>query len=237
MDVARELLRTLPEADLPLLVSAEEQTAGRGRMGRVWVAPAGSALLTSLALRPRWLAPERSVALVWMAAVALCEAVEVAAGVPAGLKWPNDLLLPAQGEGLAKAAGILLELSYAGAGLESAVIGIGVNVSAAPPPGSARYPATCVEAAAGRAVSRLALLQALLTRLDAWYTWLGAGDTAQLFAAWRGRLRNLGAPVRVETPAGPIEGLAEDVGDDGALLVRDAAGQLQRVSAGDVGML
>lgn len=238
MDLARELLPTLAEAELPLLITAEEQTAGRGRMGRAWEAPAGSALLLSLALRPRWLAPERAVALVWMAAVALCEAVEQAAGVPAALKWPNDLLLPTPpADGHAKAAGILLELSFGGAGLESAVIGCGVNVSAAPPPGSTRYPATSVAAAAGRPVGRLALLQALLGRLDAWHAGLQAGEEERLFAAWRGRLHTLGRPASVETAGGPIVGLAEDVDRDGALIIRDGAGALHRVSAGDVGLL
>lgn len=236
MDLARELLPTLGDAELPLLVTAEEQTAGRGRMGRAWEAPAGSALLLSLALRPRWLAPERAVALVWMAAVALCEAVERAAGVPAALKWPNDLLLPDAG-GHAKAAGILLELSFGGAGLETAVIGCGVNVSAAPPPGRTRYPATSLEAAAGAPVSRLALLLALLERLDVWHDRLRAGDAPGLRAAWRARLHTLGRPASVEGPGGAIVGLAEDVDDDGALLIRDAAGALHRVSAGDVGLV
>jgi BirA family biotin operon repressor/biotin-[acetyl-CoA-carboxylase] ligase len=249
MDVARQLLPALGDEQLPLLVTADLQTAGRGRLGRSWEAPPGGALLLSLALRPAWLRPERGVALVWMAAVALCEAVEAVAPVAAVLKWPNDLLLPLGDEGgkatYAKAAGILLEVGVGAGGLDWAIIGCGVNVSAAPPAGATRYPATSLSAAAGAPVSRLELLRALLRRLDSWHAALMAGagshDEAkplrELFGAWRGRLATLGQRVRVETPGGPVEGFAEGVDSDGALLVRDAAGALRAVSAGDVGLL
>jgi BirA family biotin operon repressor/biotin-[acetyl-CoA-carboxylase] ligase len=254
MDVARELLGILPDVALPLLVTAEEQTAGRGRNGRRWEAPPGSALLLSLALRPTWLPPQRGVALVWMAATALCEAVEEAAGAPAALKWPNDLLLPrphaglapleaaraaaASGslDGYAKAAGLLLELSLGAQGIDWAIIGCGINVAAAPPAGQVRFPATSLEAAAGRPVSRVALLRSLLARLDHWHGRLLAGDEESLFAAWRARIAGLGGPVRVEMAAGPLEGRAEGVDDTGALLIRDGAGALHAVSTGDVGL-
>jgi BirA family transcriptional regulator, biotin operon repressor / biotin---[acetyl-CoA-carboxylase] ligase len=203
MDVARELLGELGRSELPLLVTAEEQTAGRGRVGRRWEAPAGSALLLSLALRPTWLPPARGVALVWMLAVALCEAVEELTPLRARLKWPNDLLLPATGGAShAKAAGILLEANLGAGRIEWAILGCGVNVSAAPPAAQTRYPATSLAAAAGAPVDRTALLLALLRRLDAWHGRLQAGEEAALFAAWRGRLAGIGAPVRVETPGG-----------------------------------
>jgi BirA family biotin operon repressor/biotin-[acetyl-CoA-carboxylase] ligase len=236
MDVARELLSTLPETQLPLLVLAEVQTAGRGRLGRRWEAAPGTALMFSLSLRPSWLPPERAVALVWMTATALCEAVEEVTPVRASLKWPNDLLLPHAG-GAAKAAGILLEVSLGGRGVEWATIGCGVNVSAAPPPELTRYPATSLAAAAGGAVSRLELLLALLHRLDAWHARLMAGEEEALFHAWRARITGLGRPARVETAAGPLEGTAEGVDRSGALLIRDAAGALHSVTTGDVGLV
>ncbi len=238
MDLAREWLATAASAEVALLVVAEEQTAGRGRQGRRWLAPAGSALLMSLALRPTWLAPAQATALVQLASVALCEAVE-AQGVPSGLKWPNDLLVPAApgATAWAKVAGILLETQSDGRQLSSVVIGIGVNISAAPPPELTRYPATSLQQATGQPISRLALLRVLLQRLDAWYTRLEAGDTVELFTAWRSRLRTLGAPVTIELATGVLHGVAEDVDASGALLVRDASGQIQRVSSGDVGLI
>src|SRR5262249_38484749 len=96
-----------------LVILAEEQTAGRGRQGRGWAAPPGSGLLLSLLLRPAWLPPGDAFLLMMLAGVALCEAVEQVAPLRAGLKWPNDLLLPAGPGAQApthKAAGILSEL-------------------------------------------------------------------------------------------------------------------------------
>ncbi|NTU79436.1 MAG: biotin--[acetyl-CoA-carboxylase] ligase [Chloroflexales bacterium] len=269
MDLARELLVSLDSSQLPALVVADEQTAGRGRMGRPWVAPPGSALLASLVLRPTWLAPDQGVALVWVTAVALCEAVEDITPLRPGLKWPNDLLVaaavrsdyaetdrptqpshhtaapsptnldprsPPHEPAWAKAAGILLEVSIGLEGLEWAILGCGVNVSAAPPAGATRYPAISLAAAAGAPVSRLALLRALLLRIDSWQARLRAGEHGALFTAWRSRIVTLGQQVRVETPAGPLEGLAIDVDRSGGLIVRDELGALHTITAGDVGL-
>ncbi len=237
MDVARQLLPELRDDELPLLVYADEQTSGRGRLGRSWVAPSGSALLLSLALRPGWLPPERALSLVWMAGVALCDAVAEQTGLAAMLKWPNDLLLPT-GDGVyAKAAGVLLEAGFNGAALAWVIIGIGVNVSDSPPPGLARYPATSLCAAAGRPVDRLALLRALLRHLDAWHALLIAGEEQALFDAWRARLHSLGRSITVQLSHGPIIGWAEAVDRSGALILRDAVGALHTISTGDVGVL
>ena len=269
MDLARTLLNTLAPHHVPALVVADAQTAGRGRMGRPWVAPAGTALLFSLAFRPTWLPPEQGVALVWLAAVALCEAVEAVTPLHPGLKWPNDLLVaparstyaetthptqaaqpppsPALADGdswaaphelpWAKAAGLLLEMTLGAAGIEGAILGCGVNVSAAPPVEITRYPATSLAAAAGVPVSRLALLRALLLRLDAWQQRLQAGERSALFTAWRTRLVTLGRQVSVVTPHGLIAGLAVAVDHHGGLLVRDPNGVLHTITTGDVGLV
>jgi BirA family biotin operon repressor/biotin-[acetyl-CoA-carboxylase] ligase len=237
MDVARELLPSLEDDALPLLVQAEEQTSGRGRLGRVWAAPPGSALLLSLALRPHWLAAERAISLVWMASVALCDAVAEQTGLEALLKWPNDMLLATGGGVHAKAAGILLEAGFGGDAIAWVIIGIGINVSDSPPPTFTRYPATSLRAAAGRPVDRLALLRCLLRHLDSWHARLIAGEEPALFAAWRGRLHTLGQTITLQSPQGPLVGLAEDVGRDGALLLRDSAGALHTITTGDVGIL
>src|SRR5204862_3415461 len=91
-DLARRKARAgCPEG---LVILADQQTAGRGRLGRAWAAPPGSSLLLSLLLRPAWLAPSAAISLTMLAAVALCEAVEQVVPAHAALKWPNDLLLP-----------------------------------------------------------------------------------------------------------------------------------------------
>lgn len=264
MDIARELIAGASEPELPLLVVADEQTSGRGRMGRSWVAPPGAALLCSIGLRPTWLAPERAIALVWMAGVALGEAVAAVTSLEARLKWPNDLLVEVSSgkseagkqkaeddgarlpdtsafsllpsEGWAKAAGILLESSLGPEGLVLAIIGCGVNVSAGPPPGVARYPATSLADACGAPVSRLALLRAFVERLDHWHERLRAGRFDELFTAWRNRLHTLGREVEVSVGETVLRGFAEDVAPDGALLLRNIDGGLHVIRSGDVGM-
>jgi BirA family biotin operon repressor/biotin-[acetyl-CoA-carboxylase] ligase len=239
-DLARQKARAgHPEG---LVILADEQTAGRGRMSRAWVAPPGSSLLLSLMLRPVWLAPADAFSLTMLAGVALCEVVEQVAPAHAALKWPNDLLLPvrtAAGPALRKAAGILSEIELAGDQIAWVVIGIGVNVSWVPSgvvdQRDLANVATSVGAAAGQPVERLPLLRALLERLDARYDALRRGGQAELFARWRDRLATLGQPVQIALPHGALHGTAEDVDRSGALRVRDEQGRLHTVLAGDVG--
>jgi BirA family biotin operon repressor/biotin-[acetyl-CoA-carboxylase] ligase len=238
-DLARRQARAgRPEG---LVILADEQTAGRGRMGRAWAAPPRSSLLLSLLLRPTWLAPAEAFSLTMLAGVALCEAVDQVTP-RAALKWPNDLLLPVQtaaGPTLRKAAGILSEIELAGDRIAWVVIGIGVNVSWSPAGivdgRDLAEVATSVGAAAGRTVERLPLLRALLERLDARYDALRRGDHANLFDCWRDRLTTLGQPVQIGLPHGELRGVAEDVERSGALRVRDEHGVLHTVLAGDVG--
>ncbi|HEY4789946.1 MAG TPA: biotin--[acetyl-CoA-carboxylase] ligase, partial [Actinomycetes bacterium] len=177
-------------------VVAEEQTEGRGRLGRAWVAPPGSSLLLSVVLRPPM---EREA--VWLtvaaAGVALAEAVDVVApgAAPAGLKWPNDLEL-----GGRKAAGLLAEAHLEGDRLAAVLLGMGVNVGQGPgdfPPEVADR-ATSVSLAAGAPVDRAALLAAWAGRFLAGYQALCAGRPGEVLAAYRDRLVTVGRRVRAD---------------------------------------
>lgn len=240
-DVAREQARAgVPEG---LVVLTEEQVRGRGRLGRGWEAPARSGLLLSLVLRPTWLLPTETFLLTMVAGVALCEAIEEVEPVQAWLKWPNDLVFAAGVEGercvYRKAAGVLCELDFAEEQVVWAVVGMGVNVNWVPQGvvdgrdlgGSA----TSLSAVAGHGCDRMRLLRALLSRFDARYQALRGGRREELFAAWRDRLVFLGQPIEVRLPQGVVCGVAEGVEFSGALRVRDAAGVVHAVFAGDVG--
>jgi BirA family biotin operon repressor/biotin-[acetyl-CoA-carboxylase] ligase len=239
-DLARQQARAgQPEG---LVILADVQTAGRGRMGRAWFAPPGSSLLLSLLLRPVWLAPAHAFSLTMLAGVALCEAVEQVTPVHAALKWPNDLLLPvrtAAGPALRKAAGILSEIELADDQIGWVVLGMGVNVSWSPTGIVDRRNlaevATSVGAAAGQPIERLVLLRSLLERLDARYNALRGGGSVELFECWRDRLAMLGQPVQIVLPHGELRGVAEDVERSGALRIRDEHGALHTVLAGDIG--
>jgi BirA family biotin operon repressor/biotin-[acetyl-CoA-carboxylase] ligase len=240
-DLAREQARA--DHAEGLIIMADEQLAGRGRLGRGWTAPPGSSLLMSLLLRPVWLPPHDAFLLTMLAGVALCEAVEQVAPIKAALKWPNDLLLPVpQPDGSTaqrKAAGILSEIDVKNEQIRWVVVGMGVNVNWSPhgrvDGRDLAQSATSVSAAAGQPVDRMALLQTLLERLDMHYAALRRGQREKLFVAWRERLATLGTRITVRLPTGDVEGVAEAVEPSGALRLRDEHGKQHVVMAGEVG--
>ncbi|MHB1131987.1 MAG: biotin--[acetyl-CoA-carboxylase] ligase [Chloroflexota bacterium] len=227
-DIARDLARQgAPEGTLVL---ADEQTAGRGRLGRVWLAPPRSCLLMSLLARPA-LALTQSFRLTMLAACATVAAVEVVTGLRPRLKWPNDLLL-----GEKKLAGILSEASAIGERLEWIVVGIGLNVNFEPA-GFAEVAATATSlcAALGRPVPRRELLVEFLWQVEQRYPSLsGEGEDDPLWAEWRGRLATLGAQVVVTEGERRERGLAFDVAPDGSLCLRRDDGSEIAIAVGDV---
>ncbi|HLB63901.1 MAG TPA: biotin--[acetyl-CoA-carboxylase] ligase [Anaerolineales bacterium] len=200
------------------VVVAEEQTAGRGRAGRAWLTPPGSALALSIVLRPRALAPEAIGGLTALGALAVAEALE-AQGVAALIKWPNDVLLDGR-----KVAGVLVEGSWAGQELEYAIVGIGVNVRPASVPAQAAYPATCVEEVVGRSIDRDDLLVGILDGVGRWYPRLGS---EALLEAWERRLAFRGQEVSMVDESGRDEmrGVVEGLLADGRLKLRTGRGE------------
>jgi BirA family transcriptional regulator, biotin operon repressor / biotin---[acetyl-CoA-carboxylase] ligase len=225
-----------PDTGEGQVLVAEEQTAGRGRLGRSWSSVPGASLTFSVLLRPASVPPHRRGWLPLLAGVAVASAVRSVAGVDAVLKWPNDVLAADR-----KLAGILAEQAPAGAAV---VIGIGINVAtpaSALPVSPAGLPATSLQAE-GAVVSRETLLLQILDQLESWYTvFRGDSDPARagLLDAYRSLCATLGQPVRVELPSGPVlAGLARDIDTDGRLLVTSDTGdggeRVTAVSAGDV---
>jgi BirA family transcriptional regulator, biotin operon repressor / biotin---[acetyl-CoA-carboxylase] ligase len=228
-----EVLGELAAAGAPAgtMVLADFQTAGRGRHGRRWQAPAGTSLLLSLLFRPPWPA-EQAVWLMMMAGIAVVEAVRWETGLPAALKWPNDVMLPLAG-GWHKTGGLLLETAFAGEVIDHAITGIGlnVNVSAGQMPQTAT-PATSLLAASGQPVARLPLLRELLERFEALYEAAAAGQSPQ--PAWDALLLTRGRPVSVHGAGLDLTGTATGTDRWGRLLVEDETGSVHAVTAGDV---
>jgi len=214
---------------------ADHQSAGRGRLDRRWEAPHGTSLLFSVLLRPRWPA-RRAAWLTMLAGLAVAEAIETVAGLSPGLKWPNDVMLEYDGE-WRKVCGLLLDVALGPDGIvESAILGVGLNVNqtAAGLPDATALAATSLFVAGGRPISRLSMLTAILERLERRYD--AALDGRSPAQPWSERLIMLGRPVQV-TAAGSAEalfGMAEATDEWGQLLVRDAAGTLHTIAAGDV---
>jgi BirA family biotin operon repressor/biotin-[acetyl-CoA-carboxylase] ligase len=196
------------------LVTADEQSAGRGRQGRVWSADAGHAVLMSLIVRGLG---KGDALLPLMAAVAVCEACEGAAGVACRIKWPNDVWIDGR-----KVSGILVE----GRPQEGwAVLGIGVNVSTPEFPGELAETATSLALAGESVPARDHVLEALLVSLERWLS----ASAARVLEAWRERDALLGAPVAWNEGRGKGAGIT----DGGALRVETVAGIVQ-LEAGEV---
>jgi len=222
-DVVRSWLAA-GEPEVCLAVT-DEQTAGRGREGRTWTAPPGTALLLSLGFRPTWLEPSRVWQLAAIVSLAMAEAAEVVAGLPPKtirLKWPNDLVVERDGEAL-KLAGVLGETDGLGSAHPIAVVGIGVNADW----GREDFPTqlaptmTSLREVAGRPIDREQLLDRFLARVDVRSRALRMGS----FDAngWSSRQLTTGRLVRLELPSGRSEVVRAMRADPmtGALIVED----------------
>jgi BirA family transcriptional regulator, biotin operon repressor / biotin---[acetyl-CoA-carboxylase] ligase len=211
-------------ADEGTLVTTDDQTAGRGRMGRVWLALPNEQLALSLVLHPSF--PPHL--LVMASALAVAEAIEATTGLRPGIKWPNDVLVEGR-----KICGILIETNGS-----VAVLGIGINVNgslAGHPELAAR--ATTLADALGHPVAREPLLIELLQRLDGLYTTLQRGGEQaqrQLREAWHARLTTLGQHITVQQVGRAIAGTATDVDESGALILQADDGTRQTINWGDV---
>lgn len=201
-----------------LVVVADEQRAGRGRLGRTWESRPGVSLLVSVLLRPSVSDLSRTT---MATGVALAEAVDQVAGFAPDLKWPNDLLV-----GDRKLAGILAESDLGDP--VGVVVGAGCNVSWGVMPDELSDLATSCDIESGRIIDREDLLVAMLLSLD------GLIDADDLDDRYRARLATIGRRVRVERHADVVVGEAVGIGSAGELIVRDDRGREHAVTAGDV---
>jgi BirA family transcriptional regulator, biotin operon repressor / biotin---[acetyl-CoA-carboxylase] ligase len=220
-DLALEALRD--GAGEGWVVSTDFQEHGRGRHATTWVAPAGGALLFSLLLEPR--ADVLPVAPL-LAGVCVVDGIAALTGLRCDLKWPNDVL--AHGR---KLAGILVEHPPG----PLIVVGIGINVNMDPADLPAGAVATSLSIGLGRRVAREGVLGAVLDAFGEAYAHVGGGGgAAWVIDAWRQRSKMLGRRVVFETAGRRRTGVAEDLMEDGALLVRLADGGVERLHAGEV---
>ena len=224
-----DVLKRLASEGAPegTVVLADEQTAGRGRLNRRWVAPAGSSLLFSILFRPSASAQAHSpLAYTMLCSLAVRDAVAETLGVSIGIKWPNDLVHDGR-----KLGGILTEISTDARGGGYVVVGIGLNVNWDPSTAGFDFPATSIRNAVGHPVARADLLRAIAERIAERYAALRAGRSP--VREWESALDTIGREVAVELPGERITGVAVGVDADGALLVQADDG-LRRIIAGDV---
>jgi BirA family biotin operon repressor/biotin-[acetyl-CoA-carboxylase] ligase len=209
-------------------VIAETQTGGKGRLGRTWVSPPGN-LYLSVILRPA-VPVHKAPLITLMGAVAVAAVVREHLKVPAGIKWPNDVLISGK-----KVAGLLTEMSAEPDRIRHIVLGIGVNVNmdTRELPPDVRRTATTLAAATGGRVDRTALVKELLAALDHWYHRFLKNE-AEVLDAWEGLNVTLGNRVTVSGTGTRLEGFARGVDAEGRLILELDDGTRQQVAAGDV---
>lgn len=213
-----------------LVVIADRQNSGKGRMGRLWESPGGVNLYASILLRPPVL-PFEAPKLTFLSAVAVCRAIKECSGLQAAVKWPNDVLLNG-----AKVAGLLNEMSSETDRVHYVVLGIGVNLNMRSEqfPTDLRYPATSLALASGSSVSRLDFTRVLLEQIDRLYQIYLQQGSAPILSSWSELCDLQGKAVLVDCNEQQIEGVMTGLAEDGALLVRTKAGKIENVYAGDV---
>jgi BirA family biotin operon repressor/biotin-[acetyl-CoA-carboxylase] ligase len=215
-----------------VVLSADHQSAGRGRLDRTWSAPARSGLAVSVLLAPREVDAGRWSWLPLLTGLAVVDLLHQVAGLPARLKWPNDVLVEGR-----KLCGILAELVTTPSG-PAVVVGMGLNVSLSadelPVP-----TATSLLLEGGATTDREILLRAYLRALEhrygRWRAALGDPRASGTGAAYREACVTIGLDVRVELPSGEVvSGGAEGVDDEGRLVLADESGTTRALAAGDV---
>ena len=215
-----------------VVVFAESQTRGRGRLGRKWISPANKGLWFSVLLRPQ-LRPQESTQLTIASATALRRAISCTTALRTEIKWPNDILIRGK-----KVAGILTELSAELDRVHHLTLGIGVDVNLAAEdfPPEIRTFATSLKIEAGMEISQVELAAAIIRELDVDYGRIIHGDFPAVADEWEAGCATMGKNVIVRMGDRTIRGRAESLDDDGALLVRTEHGHLERVIGGDVSL-
>lgn len=211
-----------------VVVFAESQSKGRGRLGRKWVSPARKGLWFSVLLRPN-LRPQDATQLTVLAATALARALRQHAKIVPAIKWPNDILV-----GERKLAGVLTELAAEIDRIRYIILGIGVNVNIAEFPGELREAATSLRIETGHPMRRAELAASILRELDEDYGRLCRGQFARIADEWAAQCATLGRRVTLKLGERVVEGRAESLDESGALLLRTDHGHLERIVGGDV---
>jgi len=212
------------------VVVADKQDQGRGRMGRLWESAPGLGIWMSIILRPH-IPPMNAPQVTITSAVAVAELLRQETALEPAIEWPNDIVI--QGR---KVCGILTEMVAEQDRVEFVILGIGLNVNHAEKDFSpqVRNVATSLYLEDGKRRDRTVLVQRLLERLETVYDMLEAGKFNEIATQWSAHSCTLGRRVQCSFDGKPVQGTAESLALDGALLVRDDTGELYRVTCGDV---
>lgn len=215
------------------VVIADMQERGKGRLGRRWLSPPGLNIYMSVILKPE-IEPRDATLLTILSAVACAVAVRGESGLQALIKWPNDLMVSGK-----KIGGILTEVKTDPDRINAAIIGIGINVNSEAPdfPEEIRTLATSLKGETGKHHSRSRIIVRVLREIEFWFRLLKRDGRIPLLREWKRLSSTLGKEVMVTTGNETISGTAEDIDDEGMLIMRLPSGAKKRISAGDLTVL
>lgn len=211
------------------LIVAERQTAGRGRRGRFWESPEGTAIYMTIGMKPEF-APDKASMLTLVMALSVAEAIEEQSGLEADIKWPNDVVVNKR-----KVCGILTEMILEAEYIRCVVTGVGINVNQPSMPEEIAQTATSLFIEKGDKVSRAALIESVMRHFENNYDcFISSLDLSELKEAYEAKLANKDQLVRVLDPKGEYEGIARGIRCTGELIVELPDGIVREVYAGEV---
>lgn len=230
VDSTNTKVKNLAEEGYPngTLVVADSQTAGRGRRGRVWESPAGNSIYMSLLLKPE-INPNNASMITLVAALALSKAISETTKRPAGIKWPNDIVMNGK-----KVCGILTEMSAQFDYVNHIVVGVGINVHTESFPEEISHMATSLFLETGECINRSELIEAVWEAFEYYYEiYLQTEDLSNLVKEYNAHLVNMHQMVKVLDPKEPFDGKAMGITARGELIV-DTWESRRLVSSGEV---
>jgi len=208
------------------LVVAETQTSGKGRLGRKWISPKGGGIYFSLILRPD-METDKVPVITLVAAVSIQKAIKKICGINAGIKWPNDILI-----GDKKVCGILCEIKAQPDMVNFLILGVGINVNT--PLKKIPPPATSLKKETSRSISRIKLMRQILTEIEKDYLKLKKNGFKTLRTECKKLSTVLKKRIKVNEHYHIVEGIAVDIDEKGALIIRTKTGEKKRIFSGDV---
>ena len=232
IDSTKNCAKTMAGVGAPegVVVIAEEQTSGKGRLGRTWQANAGENLTLSIVLRPKVVTDAMNLLPLYVAIVA-ADAIETSTHLKVECKWPNDLLINKK-----KVGGVLIEGAIREGQLDYAVVGLGLNVNQLEFPSDLLHKASSLRLEANKEIDRLQLFRDILTTLESSYKTAVASAFQTVVASWIKRSVMLNKPIAVSQRGNIITGVVKGLSTDGGLILQ-TNGTLQTFFAGDVTIL
>lgn len=213
-----------------VVVLADSQSKGKGRRGRIWFSPSKSSIYMSVILNPG-IEPKDATLLTLLAAIACAQAIRNTTGLDIKIKWPNDITLNGK-----KLGGILTEIKSDTEKIAFAVIGIGININIAPEkfPVDIKAIATSISEHTGATHSRTLIIAEILKNIERWYNAMAKGEYQTIISGWKKLTSTLGKRVSINANQKTITGFAEDIDNDGALILKLDSGSTAKINSGDL---